>query len=182
MEFKDRLRELRSEKNISTTQLASMLSKTEGAIRMWETGRSKPDMDTTAIIANYFDVSVDYLIGVSTTRNPKNKQIVADLGLSEKAINIILENKDKPLERQSNPNDNRLFSDVLSSIMESPSFVSFVYEIGWMTDPTIDKQEEIYLIDDENPIPMKAFVKLRLDNSINEMIATISKQSTKIIK
>ena len=68
MEFKDRLRLLREDKQKSAAQLAGEFEKSEGAIRMWETGKSKPDADTLIKLAHYFDCTTDYLLGLSDFR------------------------------------------------------------------------------------------------------------------
>jgi len=65
MEFKDRLKLLRTMKELSFSQLATEFKKTEAAIRSWELGRNKPDADTLIKLSEYFDVSVDYLLGLS---------------------------------------------------------------------------------------------------------------------
>lgn len=72
MEFKDRLRHLREEKQLSAAQLAGEFEKSEGAIRMWETGKSKPDADTLIKLSKYFDCTVDYLLGLSDFKNQEN--------------------------------------------------------------------------------------------------------------
>lgn len=69
MEFKDRLRQLRDEKNIIASKLASDFDKSESTVRMWETGKSKPDTDTLISLAKYFGCTTDYLLGLSTNRN-----------------------------------------------------------------------------------------------------------------
>ena len=65
MEFKDRLKQLRTEKDITATQLAFQIDKGESAVRMWEIGRSKPDVDTLIKLSNYFECSTDYLLGLA---------------------------------------------------------------------------------------------------------------------
>lgn len=65
MEFKDRLRMLRTERKLSTTEFGAVFGRSDGAVRMWETGRSKPDVDTLIELATFFDCSVDYLLGVT---------------------------------------------------------------------------------------------------------------------
>jgi len=65
MEFKDRFRELRQKNNITVQDIAKTLGKSESAIRMWETDKSKPDADTLMILAKYFDCSTDFLLGLS---------------------------------------------------------------------------------------------------------------------
>lgn len=70
MEFKDRLKHLRTEKGITATQLAFQIDKGESAVRMWEIGRSKPDADTLIRLSNFFDCSVDYLLGLAGHKTP----------------------------------------------------------------------------------------------------------------
>lgn len=73
MEFKDRIKSLRTEKNMTQSQLAAVLGKSEGAIRAWEIERSKPDADTLMILAAYFKCSTDYLLGLSNYRSIDEK-------------------------------------------------------------------------------------------------------------
>lgn len=63
MEFKVRLKELRSENNESQQELGRVLNMSKMAISHWESGHSEPSIAQLIIIANHFDVSVDYLIG-----------------------------------------------------------------------------------------------------------------------
>ena len=69
MEFKDRIRDLRMKKEMSQTQLAAILNKGDSAIRMWELGKSKPDMDTVLKLCDIFECSIDYLFGRSELLN-----------------------------------------------------------------------------------------------------------------
>lgn len=61
--FKDRLKELRIEKNISRKQLANFLFVSERLISYWENGKRECDFDTLICLSKYFDVSIDYLLG-----------------------------------------------------------------------------------------------------------------------
>ena len=60
--FKDRLRELRLEKGISQNDLGKILNVSKMAISHWESGHSEPSITQLIILANYFEVSVDYLV------------------------------------------------------------------------------------------------------------------------
>ena len=64
-----RLKELRKKKGISQLRLASDLNTTQNTISRYETGEREPGIDELIKIADYFNVSVDYLIG--RTDNPK---------------------------------------------------------------------------------------------------------------
>lgn len=63
MEFRTRLKELRLENNISQARIADLLNMSKMAISHWEKGNSEPSIEQLKILARFFDVSVDYLIG-----------------------------------------------------------------------------------------------------------------------
>ena len=56
------IKRLRLEKNLNQEQLAEQLHVTRQAVSNWETGKTQPDIDTLSRIAEYFAVSVEYLI------------------------------------------------------------------------------------------------------------------------
>ena len=64
-----RLKELRKEKNISQLKLALDLSMNQNTISRNETGEREADYKTLIKIADYFNVSIDYLL--ERTDNPK---------------------------------------------------------------------------------------------------------------
>lgn len=73
MELKDRIRELRIKRNLTLSQLAAAMGKSEGAIRSWETGRAKPDADSLVKLSDFFCCTVDYLLGRSDTITSSTK-------------------------------------------------------------------------------------------------------------
>ena len=64
----ERLKELRTKQNISQYTLAENLNLSRGLLSNYEQGRREPDYDTLLLIANYFDVSVDYILGVTEVK------------------------------------------------------------------------------------------------------------------
>lgn len=67
--FAHRLKELRKERGLTQTQFAQEFNVSNGAVGMWETGKREPDIDTINRLANFFHVSLDYLLGKSNFRN-----------------------------------------------------------------------------------------------------------------
>ncbi len=63
--FKERLKELRIEKGLTQTQLAKELRVNQRTISNWEVGERQPTLDTLEVIAKYFNVSYDYLLGLT---------------------------------------------------------------------------------------------------------------------
>ena len=64
-----RLKELRKSKNISQLKLALDLNMNQNSIRRYETGEHEADYKTLIALADYFNVSIDYLL--ERTDNPK---------------------------------------------------------------------------------------------------------------
>ncbi|MBQ9949588.1 MAG: helix-turn-helix transcriptional regulator [Clostridia bacterium] len=64
-----RLKELRKERGLTQLKLAIDLNANQNTISRYESGEREPGIEELIRIADYFDVSVDYLIG--RTENPK---------------------------------------------------------------------------------------------------------------
>lgn len=64
-----RLKLLREKKNISQLKLAVDLNMNQNSISRYENGQRQADYQTLIAFADYFDVSIDYLL--ERTENPK---------------------------------------------------------------------------------------------------------------
>lgn len=62
MDIGSRLAELRKEKKLSQKEFSQMLNISTGAVGMWETNKRKPDLDMIVILANFYNVSTDYIL------------------------------------------------------------------------------------------------------------------------
>ena len=58
-----RLAELRAQEGVSQKKLAEDLHMSAGNLCDWEKGRTEPDIERLIKLADYFDVSLDYLMG-----------------------------------------------------------------------------------------------------------------------
>lgn len=63
MDFKDRLKELRMQKDLSQSALAKKLNISKSTISMLEVGARQPSIEVLELIADFFNVSLDYLNG-----------------------------------------------------------------------------------------------------------------------
>lgn len=63
IKLSENIARLRSEKNITQEQLAAFIGVTKGAVSKWENASSLPDIATLPLLAAYFDVTVDELLG-----------------------------------------------------------------------------------------------------------------------
>lgn len=65
----NRLRELRTEKGLLQSDIAKIINKSERAVGFYETGERDMGTETLSILADFFNVSIDYLLGKSNIRN-----------------------------------------------------------------------------------------------------------------
>lgn len=70
----NRIKELRTERGITQADLAKILKTSDRAVGYYENGDREPDYSTLLKIADYFDVSIDYLLGASDIKNPNENK------------------------------------------------------------------------------------------------------------
>lgn len=90
--FGERLKQLRKERGITQERLASILGVERSSVGKYE-GKSKilPSDDVKKRIAEYFGVSVDYMLGLTDIRSSENKKqpTVKDDELDETLVNFL---------------------------------------------------------------------------------------------
>ena len=67
--MQNRIKELRLSKKITQVELAKHLSVSQGTLSFWEQGKYEPDNKSLTKLADYFGVSVDYLLGKSKEKS-----------------------------------------------------------------------------------------------------------------
>lgn len=72
MDFGKRLSGLRKEKGLTREAFASILGISKYTLRNYELGVTEPDNNFLTIVADFFDVSIDYLLCISNDRSRFN--------------------------------------------------------------------------------------------------------------
>lgn len=68
--FRLRLKELREKAGYSQYTFADAFGVAQSTVGSWEAGKREPNLDTIQRIADFYDVTVDYLIGHTKDNNP----------------------------------------------------------------------------------------------------------------
>ena len=68
--FPERLKKLRQAANLNQTELAEKIHTSPRTVSFLEKGVRSPSIDTLIAVAKLFDVSIDYLVGVSDIPHP----------------------------------------------------------------------------------------------------------------
>lgn len=85
----NRIKEIRLSRNIKQIELAKELKIAQGTLSTWETGKYEPDNESLKKLADYFNVSVDFLLGRSDIPNAANPVVANKDTLSQKKKDII---------------------------------------------------------------------------------------------
>lgn len=76
--FGEKIRYLREKKGLTQQELANAIGISKSAIANYECGLRKPKKDNTWIkIANFFGVTVDYLMGIEKDTSPDSPHVIA---------------------------------------------------------------------------------------------------------
>lgn len=168
-DFPQRLRALMENKNnisplkrdVSQTELAKAISVTRQAVSTYSLGTSVPDAIRLQAIANFFYVSSDYLLGLSSTCTPDTdiQGVCKVTSLDEKTINAILSLTKKQKDRFtfSQLVQTKEFSDIITAIS---AFLS----IRWKNK-----------VDEERVLAMDAIIQKESGGSMRVVHASTEK-------
>lgn len=95
MTLGQKLRKLRIDKNLAQKDLADVLHVTFQTVSKWERDENEPDLATLKTIANFYNVTLDYLVDENTEAKEKeeaNKEETANSESQQKAQTVIINN------------------------------------------------------------------------------------------
>nr|DAP48641.1 MAG TPA: Repressor protein CI [Caudoviricetes sp.] len=78
MKFAEILRKERVNLGLNQVEFAKIFNVTKQTVSNWENGNRNPDSATLSKIADYFEVSVDYLLGRTDERNTNKEKSKLD--------------------------------------------------------------------------------------------------------
>ena len=104
-----KIRDLRKQKRLSQTELGKYIGVSQTTVTAWENGRAEPSSGYLSKLADYFNVSTDYLLG----RPEKADDDQVDLDL-ERALDNAHSFSGKPLSEH----DRKVAKDVLRSLFQ----------------------------------------------------------------
>lgn len=89
---------MRKAKGITQIEFAKVFNIAKGTVGNWETGKREPDNETLLRIAEYFNVSVDYLLG----REDKQKEPTVNINdgqLDDELVRLLCQLDDTQAQR-----------------------------------------------------------------------------------
>lgn len=133
MIFDERLTELRKEMGVTQKDFAEKLQIEPSKYNKWENGKTVPDFDTVIRLANYFGVTVDYLVGNSDAKKQENENIIKELGLTDKGIATIKNIKASTINNNGNK-DNRKLMDVFNQLIATNWIINLLVSLMFLSN------------------------------------------------
>lgn len=114
MDLYEKIKELASQKNVSIRQVEENLGFANGTIRQWV--RKNPGVNKVKDVAKYFNVSVDYLLGLDEDESTTQTVDLAELANKPKDFDwgSVLSVGGKPIPEEDKEIIRRLFAHKLS--------------------------------------------------------------------
>lgn len=157
MKFKDRLILLRKGAHLTQEELASKLGFSRTAISAWEIGRNEPSYEDTIKVANFFNVSVDYLLGGESN----NKRLLPVLGTVKAGYNYLAEQNiiDYINPYMENVDSENYFGLLVKGDSMSPHFTEGDYVIVHKTDGCFESGKICVVLINGDEATIKKVVK-----------------------
>lgn len=76
------IRDLRKQKRMSQTELAKIIHVSQQTVTAWETGKAEPSSSAVSNLADYFNVTTDYLLGRPEQKQKKTDKLTVEEALS----------------------------------------------------------------------------------------------------
>lgn len=119
MAFNERIRELREENKMTQQEMADVLGVSKSAYVKYERGERQPKHGVLMAIADYFDVSVDFVLGTSDEKNKYVKQTTAYIQyVSELCENIYSRDFIEEHGEEMSKSIQKMVADYLSSLAQ----------------------------------------------------------------
>ena len=120
------LKKLRKDRNATQKEVSQAIGADQQTLRRYESGERKPDTEMLLRIAKYYNVSADYLLGLSenSTVEPDMKAAVKCTGLSQKAIEGLQDHLTAELEQLD-----RRITEPLETLLCSDRFYDILLQL-----------------------------------------------------
>lgn len=159
------LKELRDIHNVTGEELGKVLSVSRNAISNWENNRRTPDTNTIKALANYFNVTTDYLLG----NNQETKRKVVKVPIfEEKQLSIPLNVVEEVLN----------YKNLTSELANTGTFFALKIQDKSMEPKLLE--EDIVIIRQQNTVE-NGEIAVVLVNGKEATIKQIIKQDNGII-
>ena len=166
--FPSTLRKLIERKKTTIKAVADYIGVSRQAVSQYQDGSTQPNAETVVKIADFFNVTTDYLLTGKSKEVDESLNVTCDFtGLSPKSV-------EKIVSWKSTDDYHRFWNDYISAIIESDKFENLLFDISKLLGYS---KWEIKSVNEDNPAQAIEFFNLQ-----TAQLWYISKTFTDIIE
>lgn len=128
------LKELRKNKKLNQHDMADCIKISYESYSEYENEKRAIPSDILIRLSKYFNVSTDYILDLSDCRSVDNDYISKETGLSDDAINKLIEHKKNTRKRKQDDDVSKLTLTGINKLLEHPFGSSVLFWIGMYLD------------------------------------------------
>ena len=166
--FPSTLRKLIERKKTTIKAVAECIGVSRQAVSQYQDGSTQPNADTIVKMAEFFDVSTDYLL------TGKNKDIDESFNIACDTTGLSPTSVKKIVDWKNTDDYRRFWNDYISAIIESDKFENLLFDISKLLGYS---KWEIKSVNEDNPAQAIDFINLQ-----TAQLWYISKTFTDIIE
>ncbi len=171
------LRELRKAKGIKQDELAAAIGAKRSLVSMWEAGERAPKLDALIALADFYGVTVDYLLGHSDVASPEEdiQNVCFTTGLYETAVkNLIKVNQNysrdyKPGEKATQLSETNIFEKLL----ECDNLSYFLMNLAYMETAAAEAGDFLQTVNKDNDLSEAFIAEDKLGHAVFRTLESV---------
>ena len=156
------------EKKCTQEILSKKIGVQKPQISELENGKRLPSITELQVYSKFFNVPMEYLLGISNNRYYENIELGKDLGLSDKAINTIKKLKEVSANYKSEINPMDVFNKMLEC--NDGQFLILLYKLGEFVEHNMLDTSKFYDVIDIEKAKIKYYENTNLYDEEAEII------------
>lgn len=106
-----RIKDLRKRHRMSQTELSKFVNVSQATVTAWETGKAEPSSSALNKLADFFDVSADYILGRTNVENINSRKKIT---IDEAMDTIMSADGKEPTEH-----DRKLMESIIKAYLDN---------------------------------------------------------------
>jgi len=172
--FSDILKRLRTkQQGLTQAKFAEILGVSQQAVGLWERGKNMPSKELLVRIADYFGVTVDYMVGRPSTASELWRSIVLSTHFEPSYLAIQLGISASEMSYLEHQKDDKVSEDTRSKLIGLYQTLNSQVKVGW--NKPLEKSFDIMKEIQQSIILECDGKKYRLDDNLRDKLYTAIK-------
>ena len=126
----ERVMQLIKQSGLSDNAFEKQLHLSQGTVGNWRSGRNKLSMEAIIKLARYFNVSADYLLGLTDERKPLENREIGQIASPDDSVPALFEDMPDLLSEQRFVNTAKIYHELPDELRERAYMLIYGMALG----------------------------------------------------